>query len=232
MSEPLRWVGRTTQQLRSDCLRLMAHDLNNPLTAIRILSEMLRDQLDNTEARQDIVYILEAADLAGALMDSMSSMVLLESQDEEFTFFPVDLVQVLMEAVDRPALRRHFRFELPREIAMNAAKNQLLRAFTDIFLNARKLVDSGAPIRVRAQEDKGDAVVRVHHPGEGIPAAMRDAMFELFGSVELRKHRIPVAAAGLVYARSAIEQHDGTIAFEDAPTPDGPGMDLVIRLPR
>jgi signal transduction histidine kinase len=221
-------VGKSTDELRSDCLRLLAHDLNNPLTAIRILAEMLRDEVPDGEMRQDVIDILEAADLAGALMDGLSSMVRLEGREDEYTWFPIDLVDVLRRAVDRPALRRHVELDTPRELQLGGDRMAILRAMTDILVNARRLVDSSSKIVVSAREHDAQVVVTVHHPGQGVPAALRDRLFELFGAVELRQSRIPVAAAGLVYAKTIVEAHGGTISFADRPG----GMDLVVRLPR
>ena len=227
--EDMPRIGRSSDELRADCLRLLAHDLNNPLTAIRILAEMLRDEIVDQEMRQDIIDILEAADLAGALMDGMSSLVRLEGRDEEYTWFPIDLVEVLRQSVDRPALRRHVRLELPREIQMGGDRTSLQRCFTDVLVNARRLIDGRVPILVCAAEEGNGVAIRVHHPGQGIPEMLRPRLLELYGAVELRQNRIPVAAAGLVYARSVIEAHGGTLSLGDGS--EG-GMDLTIRLPR
>ncbi len=228
MSKRLHQI-RTTDARRSDCLRLLAHDLNNPLTAIRILAEMLRDEVLDPGMRQDIIDILEAADLAGALMDGMSSLVRLEGQDEDFTWFPMDAVEVLRQAVDRPALRRHVKLDLPHEIQLSGDRMALQRAFTDMLVNARRLVD-GHPVLVSAgEEEKDHVLIRIHHPGPGIPDPLRRRLFDLYGAVDLRQSRIPVAAAGLVYARMVIDQHGGQLDFEDGA--DG-GTDLVVRLPR
>ena len=226
--DDLRVPLRTTDELRADCLRLLGHDINNPLTAIRILSEMLRDEIRDPLMRRDVIDILEAADLAGALIDGMNSLVLLEGQSEECTWFPIDLVDVLRQAVDRPALRRHIRFELPREILMMGDRAALHRAFTDVFVNARRLVDGTRDILVRAREDGDEVEVRVQHQGQGIPVALRPHMFRMFGAVTVRESRIPVTAMGLVYAAWVIDVHAGTITFAEGEE----GMDLVIRIPR
>jgi signal transduction histidine kinase len=229
----LERIGRTDDELRADCLRLIAHDINNPLTAIRILAEMLRDEVGSTEMRQDMVDILEAADLASALMDGMSGMVRLEQQDEEYSWFSIDLVELVRGAVDRPALRRHLKLELPRELQMSGDRGALGRALTDVFVNARRL--SEGQIVVSLREDGAWAELRVFHPGPGIPPAARDRLFEMFGTVALRQSRIPVSAVGLVYAKAVVDNHGGTMRFQDRPAgfPGAdPGVDLVIRLSR
>lgn len=226
-------VGKTDDELRSDCLRLIAHDINNPLTAIRILAEMLRDEVSDGEMRQDMIDILEAADMASALMDGMSGMVRLEQRDEEYTWFPNDLVEVIRSVVDRPALRRHVKLEVPRELQMGGDRNALSRALTDVFINARRLSDG--PVVVTVYEEAPWAVIRIFHPGAGIPNHFRNALFDLFGAVQLRQNRIPVSAVGLLYAKTVIDNHGGTILFEDHTrgyAGAAPGVDLVIRLSR
>jgi two-component system sensor histidine kinase KdpD len=175
---------------------------------------------------QDMIDILEAADLAGALMDGMASLVRLEGRDEEFTWFPIDLVEVLRRVVDRPALRRHVRLDLPNEIQLAGDRQALHRALTDVLINARRLSDASLPVTVSAKIGVGTVEIRVRHPGPPIPDAVRERLFEMYGAVSLREDRIPVSAAGLVYARSVIDGHGGAIGFEDY---EG-GMDLVVRL--
>lgn len=220
---------RSLREQRADCLRLLAHDLNNPLTAIRILAEMLRDDIADDELRRDMIDVLEAADLASAIMDGMSSLVRLEGEEEEFTWFPIDLVQVLKQAADRPALRRHVRFELPREIQMGGDRRALQRAFTDILVNARRLVERQMPVTLYAEDRPKMVRVVVNHPGLGVPPELRGRLLELFGAVELRRKRIPVAAVGLTYARYVVDKHGGTLALADGADS---GMDVVVTLPR
>ena len=221
-------MGGRSRDPRTDCMRLLAHDLNNLLTAIRILAEMLRDQATDATTQQDMQDILEAADLASALMDGMASLAMLDGADEEYTWFSVDLCHPLRAAADRPALRDHVAFDLPAELTILADENSMQRALTDILMNARKLVEGGAPILVRAVPIPDGIEVRVHHAGEGLDPLDRERLFEAYGAVPLRRRRLPVSATGLAYAYRVIEAHRGTMGFESV----GSGMDLVIRLPR
>lgn len=220
---------RTAEDLlRSDCLRLVAHDLNNPLTVIRVLAEMLRDEVTDPEMRQDVIDMLEAADFAGALLEGMSALVRIDIREDDCTWFPIDIVEVLRETIDRPALRRHVRLEAPRELQIGGDRTALIGAFTDVLVNARRLADIRAAVEVKVSD--GPLVeIRVRHPGPAIPPALRDLMFDRFGAVEVRQNSIPVSAVGLLYAKRVVRSHGGQIAFEDAPTGD---LDLVVRLPR
>jgi len=220
---------RTTDERRADSLRLLVHDLKNPLTVIRINAEMVRDQILDPSVRQDVIDIVEAADLADALIDGMQAYLKLERDGEDFTWFPMDAVEVLRHAVDRPALRRHVRLDLPREIQMSGDRMALEGAFTDMLVNARRLAEEGR-VSVRTDEhEEDDVVIRIHHPGAAIPESLRPRFFELYGALELHQSGISGAAAGLVYARMVIDQHGGKLDFEDGV--DG-STDLVVRLPR
>ncbi|MEQ1564743.1 MAG: HAMP domain-containing sensor histidine kinase [Myxococcota bacterium] len=227
--DDVRRIGRTDEQLQLDSMRLLAHDFNNPLTAIRILAEMLRDELVEPEMRQDVIDILEAADLATALMDGMGSMLRLATVEDDYTWFPIDLVEVLRQVVDRPALRRNIRLDLPRELQMGGDRNGLHRAFTDVLVNARRLCDGDQQVLVFVVDRDTAVEVRVRHAMPDVQPRLRDRLFEMYGAVELRQNRIPVSATGLVYAHRVVENHGGTMAFESG-TPGT--VDLVITLHR
>jgi signal transduction histidine kinase len=230
-------------EARADCLRLIVHDLNNPLTAIRILAEMSRDNATDPETRADMVDMLEAADFASALVEGLSSMVRIERRVDELTWFPIDLVELLRDMVDRPAFQAHVELDLPRELQIVGDRTALGRAITDVLVNGRKLADrsklritaSDAPrVVVGGPHLRGSvagprAEVRVRHPAPAVPPALRARLFEAYGAVELRHGAIPVSAVGLAHARQMILGHQGQMDFEDGP---GGAMDLVIRLPR
>ena len=214
-------------ELNASTLRLLAHDINNPLAAIRILAEMLRDDVPE-EHRRDIVDILEAADLASAVVAGVADRRFDPADD--FTWFPLDLVELLRRAVDRPALRRHVTLDLPRELQVGGDHPALYRAFTDILVNGRRLVDANRSMGITAVDLGTSVRVSISHQSHvTIPAPMRRQLFERRGVVALRRNRIPVSAVGLVDAHAIIVGHGGTLSFEDC---DGGGMIVVVELPR
>ena len=222
-------AAEIAQKARADCLRMVAHDLGNPLTAIKVLAEILREDVDDARSRQDALDVLEAADLACAILEGMASMLMLESEDDEMTWFPIDMVQVLRRVVDRPALRRRVQLDLPRELHLAGDRRALARAFTDVLVNALRLTDQTSPVTISIRNRTRECSVVVSHAPPGIPREMRDALIEPFGAVQLRRKRIPALATGLVYAHHIFVLHGGGVTFED--TEDG-GMDVVCRLTR
>lgn len=206
------------------------HDLNNPLTAIRILAEMLAEEFEG-EARRDLDDILEAADLATALVDGLSAATHLEdgAGDEDLTWTHLDLVGLVRHAVERPAFRKRVRLELPPELPSHGDARSLQRAITDILVNARSLADNEATLRVVGREGRHVVELGFIHPPPAIPAHLRSHLLATWGAIELRRaRRLPVSAMGLAYAAHVAERHDGSIDFGD----DGDGMIVWLRLPR
>jgi len=185
---------------------------------------VLRDEVSDADVRRDMIDVLEAADLASAIMDGMSSMLRLEGDEEEYTWFPIDLVTIIQRVVDRPALRRHVKLDMPGELHLGGDRRSLQRAFTDILINARRLIDGRRIVRLEAERREGEVVIRVIHPGPGVPPEHRHKLLELFGAVDLRKNRVPVSAVGLTYARHVLRRHCGDLVVAD----DDEGNMVVI----
>ena len=219
---------RSNHERRADCFRMLMHDLQSPHTAIKIFAGVLRDEIFDREMRQDVMDILESADLAGAMIESMSSLLDLEDYDQDFTWFPMNAVELIRQAVDRPALRRHVRIELAHEITLSGDRTALLAAFTDMIVNARRLAETRT-VSITSAEEPEWIAIRIHHPGPPLPETMWPRLFELYGTVEVRRSRFTVSAAGLVYARMVVEKHGGTLGFENS---TDEGTDLVVRFPR
>lgn len=233
-----RWDTRVALQARADtpeltalrarCLRLVGHDINNPLTAIRILAEMLSGELHEPEVRQDLEDILEAADLSTAIIESLSGMMRLEGGDDEITHFPLDLSDVVREVVARPFLRNHVRVSYPERGARILGDRRALdRALVDLFLTALRLCEGKGRLSAQVVVDGGWAEVQISHPTMVLSPASQARLVELYGTVPLRSARVPVSAAGLAYADHVARRHGGEVAFRDL---DG-SVAFAFRLP-
>ncbi len=100
----------------------------------------------------------------------------------------------------------------------------------NLLNNAAKFTDRGGCIRLTAEREGPDVVVRVRDTGIGIPADRLSSIFELFAQVDrtLEKARGGLGI-GLTLVRRLVELHGGTVeARSDGP---GKGSEFVVRLP-
>lgn len=214
---------------RARALRLVAHDLNNPLTAIRILAEMVAGEVEGDELQRDLADILEGADLAAAIIESMGAMARLEGADEPLTWFPIDLRMVLRHVAKRPALCSFVRLSLPEyPVEVRGDRQALQQALCDILLNARRLVEDRSAVEVRIEQDEKEYRIITRLKDTSLEEAMSNRLMEIFGAVDVREERIPVAAAGLAFAARTARRHMGRLDL----VPVGNDMHIRLGLPR
>lgn len=207
--------ARLAAERRAECLRLVAQDLGNPLTAIKVVAELQCEDSEEGSVRQDARDILQAADLASVIVEGMHAMLALEAGDEPLTWFTLDLVSILEDVVDRPALRRRIELDLPRERVIAGDRRALARAFTDVFANALRIAPSPSLVTVRLETRGPAVVVVVSHGGANMPSDLQHLLVDPYGATLLRRKRIPVLATGLTYAQRIFTRHGGGLELGD-----------------
>ena len=106
----------------------------------------------------------------------------------------------------------------------------LHQVITNLVVNASQAVDRGGRVQVFTRRDssaEGDRIaIAVRDDGPGIPADLRDRIFEPFYTT---KEVGEGTGLGLSVARGIVQQHGGHIALE---CPDGGGCTFTVSLPR
>jgi signal transduction histidine kinase len=213
-------VDEPTDAERGEVLRLAAHDLKNPLTAVRVLAEMLLEDVPAAH-RADLVDLMEAVDLAAILADSLSDLGRVESGEEALRASSTcDLGAVIAEVAGRPAFAPGVTFRPEPASTVRGDGPGVERLLASVLLNGRRML--GPTDRLHVQVS--GAVVEVRHPGLVLAADDRLALLDLYGGARLKVRRVRAAALGLGYARHALDAIGGRVALEARP--DG----LIARL--
>jgi signal transduction histidine kinase len=204
---------------RTHMLAAITHDLQTPLTRLRLRLEKvadaeLRDKLvDDLSAMQGMVR--EGLDLARS-MDSAEAMQLLDLDSL--------LDSVCSDASDAgQAVHLHGQ----TGIAVSARPNALRRCLTNLLDNAVKY---GHHAQVTAQRRAdGGASIRIRDGGDGIADEQLGRVFEPFYRVETSRSRESGGTGlGLTIARNIAEQHGGAISLANHP---GGGLEVMLTLP-
>jgi signal transduction histidine kinase len=216
---------KSPRTLLVESLRMVAHDLNNPLAAIRMLCEMLEADARDDEMRRDLRDILEAVDTASGLVEGLGAMLRLTSGHRVLVPGRVDLRDILRAIARRPALSGALELRLPeRPVPLDVDADMMAQALADLLLYAKRAHTEGSRIEVSVS---GDTVVCAWRGGH-VPAELLPLLLEPWRAAELRAHRVGATPLGLAYAAWAIEQHGGTLTF--AEEPDGRSA-ARVRLP-
>ena len=101
---------------------------------------------------------------------------------------------------------------------------------TNLLSNAAKFTDPGGHIRLTAEVEAGQIVLRVRDNGRGIARDALPRLFDLFYQIPgSGTHGTGGLGIGLALVKSLVELHGGSVAaFSDGP---GTGAEFVVRLP-
>lgn len=229
------------ERMQEEFLSSLAHDLKNPLTALRGQAQLMLRRLRRGEPANSERFVtgLESIDAAGVrmtrLLDELTDVTRLRAgQEIDLDLTPTDLVELARRttAEYQRTTERH-RLELRTETdALTGLWDgpRLERVIGNLLVNAIKYSPRGGEITVHVHRDdsgSGEAVLSVTDRGVGIPEGDRERIFERFqraGNVE----RFAGSGIGLAGARRIVELHGGTISVTSR---EGEGSTFTVRLP-
>ncbi|MCB1036571.1 MAG: PAS domain-containing protein, partial [Acidobacteria bacterium] len=164
---------------------VIVHELNNPLSAISMFSQMLLDELDAGSQGRGYAEVL-VRNIRSCRQTLQALLELSTASSAEPGLFHVGdlasgVVELLrpMAAKDRTTLR--WESELEGGLVY-AAELPLRQALVNLVMNALQAAASrpGGEVVVRVLERGTEAVIQVRNNGAGIPPELRQRIFEPF----------------------------------------------------
>ena len=229
-------VMMRNEQLRSNLLRSVSHDIRTPLTSISGNASTLIShyrQLDDETRGQIFSDIYDDAEWLTGLVENLLSVSRMENGQMELHLSLEVMGDVIDEALrhtDRNASQHHITVDSPDELLLVSMDSQLIvQVLINLINNAIKHTQPGSEITVSSRRSGENVLVSVCDNGPGIPDDMKPHVFEMFctGRVKVADGRRGLGI-GLALCRSIIEAHGGTISlFDNEPS----GCRFVISLP-
>lgn len=233
---------RRLGRMREDLVHTIVHDLRNPLSAVNICVELMTEQLASVQLSSEVYDYLgivqRNTEKTTRLVDMILDINRLESGQMPISFRPVVLAELVDEVLNlqRP-LAEEDQIRLEQDVPLSLPKvlvdaNLIERVLQNLLDNALKTTPSGrGVIRVEARsagtENGRRVLVSVVDNGPGIPADIRDHMFQKFITGEGQRRR--GTGLGLAFCRMAIDAHDEDIWV--AQSEQGVGTTITFSLP-
>ncbi|HRA75457.1 MAG TPA: HAMP domain-containing sensor histidine kinase [Propionicimonas sp.] len=202
-----------------------SHELRNPLAAIRGYAELTRRADD--ELPPDAEHALGRIESESRRMSALvEDLLLLARLDSEPTLDlqPTDVTELVLDAVSdaRAASPDHsWLLELPPEVVVaRADRYQLLQVLANLLANARTHTPVGTRVTTSLRAEGGFAVVTVCDNGPGVPAEVRDQVFERFTRADASRVRRQGASStglGLAIVAALVGAHHGTVSLDTVP---------------
>jgi two-component system, OmpR family, sensor kinase len=206
-----------------------SHELRTPLTSILANLELLEEELAG-----------EQRDMADSALRSsrrmrrlVGDLLLLARADagRDVTLAPVDLSAVAAEAAheagalssDHPV-----SLDVPGPVTITGAADDLHRLAGNLIENALLHTPPGTPVTVSVRREGGNAVLEVSDRGPGVPADLRERVFERFARGGGDAAPSGGSGLGLAIVRAVTASHGGSVELSDA---EGGGARFVVTLP-
>ncbi len=210
--------------------RIIAHEIKNPLTPIRLSAEHLREAW--ARDREHFAAVFERC-----IENILAQVEELRLTASEFSLFgeiprmerqPCDLVEVVRDVVDgyraAPPQGVTIAFDGAAEPLVALADRRLLgRAIRNLIENAVRASSAGGGVEVEVAREEGGAAIRVADRGPGVPPEILARVLEPYFSTQ-----IGGTGLGLPIARRIAEEHGGALALRNV---SAGGFEVTITIP-
>lgn len=222
-------------QVKNQFLGMAAHDLRNPISAIRGMSELI-NRLDVNEAKKRNL-IGNIVDISGQMLDLLNDLLdvsAIEDGSFELQREAHDLAELMKSRVGMVAFAADAKnieivLDLETLPPVLVDRPRIGQALDNLLTNAVKFSPPNSIVEasVRRVKDTVELIVADH--GQGIPADEVDKVFTPFEKLSSK----PTAGEkstglGLAIARQVVDAHDGKITVSSEL---GAGATFTIALP-
>ena len=230
----------TTQQLENSnknyqrLIRVVAHDLRNPIGAINSISALILDGNIVAEEEKEWLRLINTS--SASCLQLISELLLTDFglQEERLDKEDIDLSALLLQTAKLLGFKaqekkQHIFLQDSISATLFADQNKLARVLNNLLVNAIKFSGEGATITISSSRTQDGVLIAVIDTGIGIPQAIADKLFDPFTNAK-RKGTAGEQSfgLGLYISKQIIEAHKGKIWFESA---QGKGTTFYILLP-
>ena len=207
-------------RMRSQLLGTAAHDLKNPLNAIRLGADLLNDAELSDQQRKALNMMQRATDSMINLISGLLETIRVESTSN-IAYEPFQIDDLIRSAIEdlRPlfnAKKQKVIYEPPDESLLIVGHvNRLSSVMSNLLSNAIKFCKDEAQIEIKVRMGDDEIIISVIDNGPGIPEDEIPRVFDhLFrGRVTVMDPTNPIdgTGLGLALAKTVVEQHGGRI---------------------
>ena len=217
----LRKRLQTAVNARDDTVSVVAHDLRNPVSAVKMLSAALlqraeREKLSG-ESQEQLTVIRQAALQMDRLIQDLldvtrveTGRLVIEAEEQQVPELIGSALETMRPLVENAGVTLVEELErgLPR---VTADRQRIAQVLSNLIGNSIKAVSSGGRITVRARNSGDHVQIAVEDTGTGIPAEQLSHIFDRFWQSERSSIRTRGAGLGLPIAKGIVEAHGGRL---------------------
>jgi two-component system, OmpR family, sensor histidine kinase VicK len=218
--------------VKNEILGIVAHDLRNPLAAIKTIAMVMEDDETINEDNQDNLQMIKSAcDKAVSIINDLLETA--QNETLEFDIEATELNQFLQKVVNDWKRNTNARINLlyygtaePVFSGINAEKMQ--RVMDNLISNAIKF-SGDSNVEISLQSLNSQVIINVKDFGMGIPNDLLPFIFDRFSKASRKGIRGEESVGlGLSIVRQIIKKHGGEIEVDSI---EKHGTTFTIKLP-
>lgn len=223
-------------EMKAEFIAITSHELRTPLGLILGHASLLKDIVQNGEARAQLDVIIQNAIRLKEIADDLNNadQPMRSRGRGEPQYFDLNrLIEDVVASFQEDAQHKQITLQIDRPanaLRLTGEGEKIAIALSNLIKNALTFTDGGGRVLVQVEDLSGYAKVSVIDNGVGIPSAELKRVFERFYQVEshmTRRHG--GMGLGLSVAKVMIEMHNGQIWVESR---EGKGSSFSFLLPK
>ncbi len=208
----------------------VAHEINNPLSAIVGFAQIMEMNISNEQDRADLKKIVHEAKRASKIVKNLLTYARREGPQKQLTQINELIAQTVeLRAYDLPVKGMEIIQDLDRSIeATMLDPNQIKQVLLNILNNAMLAVESKgdkARVKISSRQRGAQIIIKISDNGVGIPEETLPKIFDPFYTT---KEVGQGTGLGLSVSYGIIKEHDSAIEVE---TKVDEGSTFIITLP-
>jgi two-component system, NtrC family, sensor histidine kinase KinB len=228
---------RDQDRARTNLVATLSHELNTPLTSIALSTGLLERRKDavGPEEQKLVAVIGEDIERIRHLADDLLNLAHGANGSIAIRSCELDLSQLVRSVAKTFALQAQHKgltltMDLPDAAAMiRGDPVKLSWAVSNLIANALRYTPEGGRIRLALRESANAFSLKVSDTGPGIPAEIKDRLFERFAQWSVNGSERGSAGLGLAIVKEIVEGHGGRI-FVDTTIGEGTCFTVELRV--
>jgi len=229
---------RKIEQIKSQFISMVAHELKTPLAAIQGFLNILLDENLHIEKKTQTDYlnrsVIRLKNMI-LLVNDLLDISRMEVKTKQREIEEINLVEVIDNTIQllelesqkkKILIEKYFEKGLPR---INADQNEITRLITNLLSNAIKYNTDNGKISISANVQKNYVTIRIQDTGIGMKPEEKSKLFnEFYRAKNDRTRGISGTGLGLTIVKRIVDSYQGKIEVESE---FGIGTTFLVNLP-
>jgi two-component system NtrC family sensor kinase len=221
-------------RIKSDFVTTVSHDLRSPLTSVIGFLELVKKTGSLNEQQGEFLErahssIRQVTDLVNDLLElgQLEAGLDIAKENTPLTLLARYVVENLRGAAENKGVG--LEIDLPEELPLvNGDPVRLRLMIGNLLDNAIKYTPEGGVVKIEAEAEDGQVILRVKDNGPGIPLADQPYLYDKFFRASNAPKDISGTGLGLSIVKSIVDNHGGRI-WVDSKLGDGATFTVVLK---